>query len=59
MNSIPSWPLGPFHKLADANPVLGSGNGRFPCPFLGRVTWEDRGICNPAAAEKSKMTKKG
>lgn len=49
MNSISAWPLGPFSKLDDANPVLGPGEGMFHCPFLGQVKWEDRGICNPAA----------
>jgi len=49
MNSIPNWPLGPFQKLDDANPVFGPGEGHFTCPFLGPVKWEDVGICNPAA----------
>jgi len=53
INPYRDWTLGPFEKMDHANPVFGPGEGIFTCPFLGRVKWEDMGICNPAAIVRS------
>ncbi len=50
--AYPAWPLGPFERLKDVNPILVPGQATFDCPFLGNVKWEELGIFNPAVVVK-------
>ncbi len=45
------WPLGPFVKANDQNPILEpKGNTLFACPIRGKaVAWEAKDVFNPAA----------
>ncbi|MEJ0030553.1 MAG: glycoside hydrolase family 130 protein [Bacteroidota bacterium] len=47
------WPLLPFVKLDNVNPVLEAGNNTFICPVLNQeVKWDEKDVFNPAVVVK-------
>jgi beta-1,2-mannosidase len=44
-----TWPLVPFVKADDANPVLEADSNKFVCPVLNKeVKWDEKDVFNPA-----------
>ena len=45
-----TWPILPFERMDDLNPVLTPGDGSFLCPVRNAVVkWEEKDVFNPAA----------
>ncbi|MBL7742937.1 MAG: hypothetical protein JNN00_05610 [Chitinophagaceae bacterium] len=45
-----TWPLLPFTKADEVNPVLTPDSlATFSCPITGKVKWEEKDVFNPAA----------
>ena len=48
------WPMLPFQKVNEANPILAASDGIFFCPILKQqVKWEEKDVFNPAAVVRN------
>jgi predicted GH43/DUF377 family glycosyl hydrolase len=48
------WPLLPFTKADEVNPILSAGYGVFKCPIIGSyVNWEEKDVFNPTAVVRN------